>query len=215
MRLLNWIKIEVKRHSLRFFDRDQQVIAFFVGLIIIMAYCMNPFAGFLCFPRHKGDAKKGQQIREVFIEVAGLVRRPGIYSFHKNPLYNEAIQKSGGLSEDLVLGLCNWIPVLHNGDRLTIVKKESGEAGIIITAMDAAKQLVLGIPLDINTADSERLDVLPGVGRNLAESIVRFRQEGGPIKTLEDLLKVHGMGRKKLEQLKPYISIKKKLAEDT
>jgi competence protein ComEA len=101
------------------------------------------------------------------------------------------------------------MPLLSNGDRLTIVKKDSGEGEIIITAMDAAKQLVLGIPLDINTADSERLDVLPGVGRGLAESIVRFREEHGPVKTLDDLLKVHGVGRKKLEQLKPYISIKK------
>lgn len=209
MRLLNWIRIKVERYSLRFFDRDQQAIALLIGLIIIMAYCVNPFAGLLYFPRHKADTKKGEQVREVFIEVEGLVRRPGVYSFNKNPFYSEAIQKSGGLSEELVFELRNWMPVLSNGDRLTVVKKDSGEAGITITAMDAAKQLVLGVPLDINTADLERLDVLPGVGRDLAASIVRFREQYGPVKTLEDLLKVHGMGRKKLEQLKPYISIKK------
>jgi competence protein ComEA len=209
MRLLHWIRIKAERYSLRFFDRDQQAITFLISFIIIMAYFVNPLAGLLYFPWDKTDAKKGEQVREVFIQVEGLVRRPGVYSFHKNPRYEEAIQKSGGLSEDLVLESCNWMPVLSNGDRLTIIKKDSGEAGITITAMDAAKQLVLGIPLDINTADSERLDVLPGVGSGLADRIVRFREEYGPVKTLEDLLKVHGMGRKKLEQLAPYISIKK------
>ena len=207
MRLLNWIRIKAK--GLRFFDRDQQVLAFVIGLIIITAYCVNPLAGFLYFPWDETDAQKGENVREVFIEVEGFVRRPGIYSFHKNPLSSEAIQKSGGLSAGLVFGPRNKMPVLRNGDRLTVVKKDSGEAGITVTAMDAAKQLVLGIPLDINTADSESLNALPGVGRGLAESIVRFRTEYGPIETMADLLKVHGVGKKKLEQLKPYIRIKK------
>ncbi len=194
---------------MRSFDRDQQAVAFLIGLLIIMGYCVRPFSGLLSFLQDKTGAEQGEQVREVFIEVQGMAKRPGVYSFDKNPSCVEAIQEGGGIAGGLVLeSLSAAMPILEKGDRLTVVKKNPDEAGIIIAEMDAARQVALGIPLDINSADSERLDVLPGVGRHLAERIIRFRKEHGPIKTPEDILKVRGIGKKKLEQLKPYITIK-------
>ncbi|WP_456429228.1 helix-hairpin-helix domain-containing protein [Nitratifractor sp.] len=42
----------------------------------------------------------------------------------------------------------------------------------------------------------------------MAEKIVAFREENGPIEKLEDLLKIKGLGKKKLEKIKEHIAIK-------
>jgi competence protein ComEA len=58
-----------------------------------------------------------------------------------------------------------------------------------------------GTPVNINTADSETLvDGLNGVGPQKALAIVRYRQEHGPFKRVEDLALVDGIGEKTVEQ---------------
>ncbi len=193
---------------MRSFDRDQQLIAFLIGLIIVMIYFVRPLNGFLSFSRDNRSAGQGEQVHEVFIEVRGMVKRPGVYSFDKSPSCVEAIQEGGGIVEGLVLKTRDRTPTLESGVRLIVVKKNEGEAGIEIEDMDAAGQLVLGIPLDINNVDSEKLDVIPGVGRRLAERIVQFVKERGRLNTLDDLIKVHGIGKKKLEKIRPYLIIR-------
>jgi len=58
-------------------------------------------------------------------------------------------------------------------------------------------------PLDPNTATKDELDAIPGIGPTLAARIVA----GRPYKTTDDLLKVKGIGKKKLENLRKYLSI--------
>ena len=56
-------------------------------------------------------------------------------------------------------------------------------------------------PIDINTADAKTLAAeLRGVGESTAEAIVAYRTANGPFKTVDDLVKVRGIGSKILEQ---------------
>ncbi len=61
--------------------------------------------------------------------------------------------------------------------------------------------------LDINAAIKSDLMTLPKIGPVTAERIIRYRDDFGPFKTVEDLLKVKGIGTKTLEKLKPFIQI--------
>jgi competence protein ComEA len=61
--------------------------------------------------------------------------------------------------------------------------------------------------VNINTADSEQLSLLPRVGPTVAQRIVDFRQENGRFQTLEDLMLVRGIGEKTFELIKPYITL--------
>ena len=55
--------------------------------------------------------------------------------------------------------------------------------------------------VNINTAESERLvDDLVGIGPQKALAIVRYRQQHGPFKQVEDLALVSGIGAKTVEQ---------------
>ena len=59
------------------------------------------------------------------------------------------------------------------------------------------------LPVHINTASAEELCALKGVGPKLAEKIIAFREASGPFQKPEDLEKVPGIGKKKLEGLLP------------
>lgn len=63
--------------------------------------------------------------------------------------------------------------------------------------------------LDINTANKTELLTLPKVGPVTAERIIRFRTDYGPFKSVDDLLKIKGIGSKTLDKIKPFITIGK------
>ncbi len=61
-------------------------------------------------------------------------------------------------------------------------------------------------PLDINRATAEELAKLPGIGPMTASFIVSYRTEHGPFRTIEDLMKVKGIGRKTFEGIRDLVT---------
>ena len=84
-----------------------------------------------------------------------------------------------------------------------------GEAGTytITTRRPAQKPVVpeSALPVNINTATEEELDVLPGIGPALAGRIIAYREEHGPFAAAEDLLEVSGIGESVLDGLRDQI----------
>ena len=60
-------------------------------------------------------------------------------------------------------------------------------------------------PIDLNTATAAELAQLPGIGHATAAEIIRFRQQSGPIRRLEDLLAIPRITRRAIERIRPYI----------
>jgi competence protein ComEA len=58
--------------------------------------------------------------------------------------------------------------------------------------------------VDLNRATKSQLMSLPGVGDVIAERILRYREDHGAFAGVDDLLKVRGIGRKKLEHIAPF-----------
>jgi competence ComEA-like helix-hairpin-helix protein len=63
--------------------------------------------------------------------------------------------------------------------------------------------------LDINSATPEQLVILPGIGPKRANAIADWRKKNGKFSTLEDLLRVRGIGEKTLEHLRQYVRVDK------
>jgi competence protein ComEA len=63
------------------------------------------------------------------------------------------------------------------------------------------------VVVNINTANADQLNALPGVGPKLAARIVDYRSKNGAFKKVEDLMNVQGIGEKNFLKLKPLITI--------
>ncbi len=62
--------------------------------------------------------------------------------------------------------------------------------------------------VDINKADAKSLSGIKAIGKKLAEKIVEFRKKHGPFEKIEDMLKIKGLGKKKLAKIRDHIAIK-------
>jgi competence ComEA-like helix-hairpin-helix protein len=63
-----------------------------------------------------------------------------------------------------------------------------------------------GQRIDVNAADADTLQLLPGIGPNLARRIVEHRQSAGPFATVNALQDVKGIGPKTVERLRPHVT---------
>jgi competence ComEA-like helix-hairpin-helix protein len=62
-------------------------------------------------------------------------------------------------------------------------------------------------PIDLNAANTKELQQLPGLGPVTAQRIIDLREKSGRFKRVEDLLAVRGISQKKLDAMRPYITV--------
>lgn len=62
-------------------------------------------------------------------------------------------------------------------------------------------------PVDLNSASREQIDLLPGVGRKTADSIVDYRESHGGFNNIDELLEVEGVKPKLFEKLKGKVTL--------
>lgn len=67
--------------------------------------------------------------------------------------------------------------------------------------------------IDLNLGSRMELERLPGIGMTLADRIVSYRSLHGNFKHVQDLGKVVGIGKKRLKQLEPFVTVKSEAAE--
>ena len=67
-------------------------------------------------------------------------------------------------------------------------------------------------PVNINTANSEELQQVPGIGPATAEKILQMRKSYGTFKSVDDLLAIKGIGKKRLEKMRKYLTVSKAVA---
>jgi competence protein ComEA len=61
--------------------------------------------------------------------------------------------------------------------------------------------------VNLNTADAEQLQLLPGVGEKRAAAIIDIRSSKGGFKSVEELVEVKGVGAVLLERLRPHLTL--------
>jgi competence protein ComEA len=74
-----------------------------------------------------------------------------------------------------------------------------------VIEIDRAEPIAIELKIDVNRADWPELALMPSIGEQLARRIVADRQENGPFRDANDLLRVRGIGPRTLEAMRPYL----------
>ena len=144
----------------------------------------------------------------VTVDVSGAVATPSVVTLAEGSRVADAIDAAGGALPDADLAQLNRAARLTDGEKVHVpITGEQAAEAAGTTAGSVETGATTQQLININTATEAELDVLPGVGPSTAEAIVADREENGPFSTIEDLMRVSGIGEKKFEKLAGQICV--------
>jgi competence protein ComEA len=140
----------------------------------------------------------------LIVDVAGRVRRPGVYEFEEGDRVIDAIKRAGGATPKANLPTLNLAAPLVDGTQVYVPARGEVAPGAATSVGASAGS---GGLVNVNTADATALDTLPGIGEVLASAIVQYRTENGPFGSVDELEDVSGIGPATLEDLRPFVTV--------
>ena len=182
----------------------------FIYLAIIFIFsitgCKDNSEELLRFKTSEDELEQENTIEEksekkdelLIVHVSGSVKRAGVSQLEKHKRIIDAIEKAGGMLEEADSDALNLAEKIKDGMKIYVPKK--GEKPTTSTNLKSQSYI------DLNLAEKEELMTLPGVGEKTADKIIAYR-EAQPFEKVEDLLKVSGFGKKKMEALKGLIAV--------
>lgn len=142
----------------------------------------------------------------IMVDVGGAVKTPQVVELKENSRVADAISAAGGLTEQADTAGINQAAFLTDGEKVYIPEK--GESGTMLSSLASAAGSGTGQQkVNINTATSEELQTLDGIGPVTAEKILTYRDSNGAFQNIEDLKNVDGIGDKTFENLKEHITV--------
>ena len=146
--------------------------------------------------------------KTITVEIKGAVNKPDVYTLDENSIINDLIALAGGVTESADLKSINRAKKLQNHEMIYIADKneESNNSSVSVnTSSGSSSQSE--ILVDINTATTEQLKTLNGIGDSKAKSIIEYRDQNGGFKSIEEIKNVTGIGDKMFEKVKDKITV--------
>lgn len=151
--------------------------------------------------------------KKIMVYVSGAVLEPGMYELAPNSRALDAVAAAGGLTETADRERVNLARRLKDGNQVNVpsVKQTAARTATQAKAKEGASansaaKGKAAVRVKLNTATAAELEALPGVGPALAQRIAAYRQ-GRRFSSVDDLLKVKGIGKAKLERLRPLVEV--------
>ena len=138
---------------------------------------------------------------EIFVDVAGAVNNPGVYTLTGKSRVIDAIKAAGDSAPGADLSTINLARVLNDGEQIYVDSSVINSSG-----QRVSKKQPTG-PININRATARQLDALDGIGPVIAARIVEYRKVNGSFLSIDDLQKVSGIGAAKFAQIKSKVRI--------
>lgn len=161
----------------------------------------------------EADASEGSEAAEteasvLVVHVDGCVASPGVYELAGPDLrVNDAVEAAGGLLPEADTSQMNLAAGLSDGQKVLVPARAEEGAAAAAPGRGAASQTDAGSLVNINVATADQLQTLSGVGEATARAIVEDREAHGPFSSVEDLMRVSGIGQKKFDKLKGQICV--------
>jgi competence protein ComEA len=131
----------------------------------------------------------------LIIDVAGAVKKPGVYSLPTNSRVVDAIRMAGGLRISADTSDINQARLLKDGEQIYVYPNSPSSTYFSGGSTRAKRAPVRAAgPVLINRATAKEFESLDGIGPVLASRIVSYRKANGAFTAIEDLKKVPGIG---------------------
>ena len=169
---------------------------------------------------------------KIKVDIKGAVKNPGVYEINSNGRVADAIEISGGLTNDADTSIINLSKNLTDEMVIIIYTKEEVEEMLKGTTSikyiekecicpkienDACIDNVIDNKPDTNTSNEQKVSLnsatidelkqLPGIGEVKAKAIIAYREKNGGFKTIEELLEVNGIGESTFNKIKDQLSL--------
>lgn len=139
----------------------------------------------------------------IMVDVQGSVNRPGVYEMNNGDRVIDVIKKAGGFLEEAEARSVNQAEKIAD-EMIIYVAAKGEEVHPLLSNKGNDKDDLL----NINSADLSELQTLSGVGPSKAQSIISYREEFGPFKSIDQLLEVRGIGERTIEEWKDKIKFR-------
>lgn len=140
----------------------------------------------------------------VVVHVAGAVAQPGLVEVGGSARIADAVAAAGGPTDDADLDRINLALPVHDADHVFVPRiGEEAPSPLGVGGTDTGG----GGPVNLNRADEDDLDALPGVGPATAAAIVAYRDQHGPFTSVSALELVPGIGPAKLARLRDLVTV--------
>ena len=159
------------------------------------------------------DALNGQDIEadevkgnpeEIYVYACGKVGSPGVYKVPEGSRVFEVLSLAGGPLEEADISAINQAETCYDGEMIYVPAvgesiDPAGEMPGIAPSSDGR--------IDINTADSEKLQQLKGIGASRAEDIISYREKNGKFTDIESIMNVPGIKQGTFDKIKDDIKV--------
>jgi competence protein ComEA len=156
------------------------------ALLVIVALATG---GVTLLPRLLAAPVQGDhRTPDLTVHVVGEVAAPGTYTLPWGARVADLVDAAGGLTAEADVGLVERSARLTDGRTVVVPSRRSPDGDGRV---------------DVNTASERLLTTLPGVGPATAARIIAAR----PFHRIDDLLRVRGIGPRRLEALRPRVTL--------
>jgi len=147
----------------------------------------------------------GGKAPELYVHVAGAVRRPGLVQVPTGSRVAEALAQAGGPTRKADLTGVNLAAQVEDGQQVVVPAAGAVPTASAVPSAGAASPggaAAAGPKPSLGSATIEQLDQIDGIGPTLAERIIEYRTANGGFGSLDELQEVEGIGEKRLDTLR-------------
>lgn len=145
--------------------------------------------------------KEAVQTEWIYVHVCGEVNSPGVYELETGSRIFEAIEAAGGMTKAAVGDSVNQAEILTDGQQLYVPSEEE------IQNQNDETTMVDNGKVNINNASKEELMSLSGIGEAKADAIIRYREESGNFKSIEEIMEIEGIKEGVFRKIEDQITV--------
>ena len=159
-----------------------------------------------------GSSSKASAETEVYVDVDGAVASPGVYRLQDGARVSQAIDAAGGLTAEADVTGLNRASKVTDGQKIYVPTVGEQQVALAAGGAEGGAAAASGTGassglVNINTASAAELQTLSGIGPSMAQSIIDERTQNGAFASVDDLMRVSGIGEKKLAKIKDCICV--------